>query len=48
MKTEKKRTLGVRVPDAVLERLSKLAQKQRRTLSDYVRLVLEDHVRRAA
>jgi predicted DNA-binding protein len=36
--------LILRVPPETLKALQDLAAKDRRTLSDYVRLVLQDHV----
>jgi len=36
--------LTVRTPRALLDALERLAASDRRTLSDYVRLVLADHV----
>lgn len=36
--------LILRVPSETLKALQELAAKDRRTLSDYVRLILQDHV----
>lgn len=37
-----KHTLGVRLPDALLRELEAAAEEDRRKLSDFVRLALED------
>ncbi len=37
--------LNIRVTPDTKARLVELARKERRTVSDYVRLVLEDHLR---
>lgn len=37
-----KKMLGVRLPDALLAELAKAAEEERRKVSDYVRLLLED------
>lgn len=36
--------LTLRMPDDLLKTLREMAEKDRRSLSDYVRIVLEDHV----
>jgi predicted HicB family RNase H-like nuclease len=36
--------IGVRVSKVLREALERLAAKDRRSLSEYIRLVLEDHV----
>ncbi len=36
--------IGIRVSKALRDALERLAAKDRRSLSDYIRLVLEDHV----
>lgn len=38
--------IGFRIPAKLKASLEKLAEKDRRPLSDYIRLVLEDHVAR--
>lgn len=38
------KTVNVRVPDAVAERLDRLAEKTHRTKSYYVREILESHL----
>lgn len=36
--------IHVRLPSELIEKLKLLAKKDRRDLSDYVRITLEDHV----
>ena len=44
MKTQKEMTiLSAKVPSRLREKLARLAAKKRWTLSQYVRLVLEEH-----
>ena len=45
-KRELTRTLTIRLPEPILVRLRRLAAKNRRKLSDYVRLTLEEVDRR--
>ena len=37
-----KKMLGIRIPDALLAELAKAAEEERRKVSDFVRLLLED------
>lgn len=37
-----KRTLGLRLPEALLAELAKAAEEDRRNLSDFLRLLIED------
>lgn len=37
-----KKMLGVRLPDALLAELNKAAEEERRKVSDFVRVLLED------
>ncbi len=40
----KSEAIFIRMTPALKEKLQKLADKDKRTLSDYVRVVLEDHI----
>ena len=40
----KNQTMAMRINAEIREKLEKLAEKDRRTLSDYCRIVLEKHI----